>query len=300
MAFMGIFAMAMVVMLVILGVILFIAVVGIILLIVSRQMRKKQLNEKGNGKKTYLVLWILGWICILPLGAVILYVLFCLVSNEMYNRTSLGHHVIYGNYEEAERILKRGVTADCTIESNDPAKPGEQTLLSILCENGGFTNVYGDAVDDVVTADELAMMQLLIDYGADLERVTYIHEKDDDCHRYMEESDYYMGSDECGYTPLLYAVRNGNMETVKLLVENGADVNAKDFCGFNAVATVADNMSDRQGKELLVYLLDIGCDKRAITNFLQDSYFLASRHNTLNNEEIQSMLEWQKDGKLEK
>lgn len=121
------------------------------------------------------------------------------------------------------------------------------------------------------------MIQLLIDYGADLESRTYLHDKDDSIHMYQGESDYYESSDMCGYTPLLYAVYMGNKNTVKLLVENGADINAEDYCGFNAVLTIADGISDEKGYALLNYLLEKGCNQNHYTNFYQDATFLAFR-----------------------
>lgn len=286
MAFMGIFLVAMVV---VIAVIAFFTILGIIFLIISAVKHRKWKKQPGK-RKTYLVFRVLGIICMIPLLIVLIMIPYEIITSKIHKHNSLRYHVMQGNFEDVERILESGVSPDCTLESNDPAEPGEQTLLSVLCENG-FTDMGGDPRDDEETEEELKMIQLLIDYGADIESTTYYHEKEATSHQYNEESDYYNSSDKCGYTPLLLAVYNGRIETVKLLVENGADINATDFCGFNAIATVADNMNDQYGVEILAYLLEQGCNKNAVTNYGQTISFLASRHsNGTKNEEIRKML----------
>ena len=41
-----------------------------------------------------------------------------------------------------------------------------------------------------------------------------------------------------------YAVQNGDLDMVKLLVENGADIHVIDKCGFNVICVAADNYWD--------------------------------------------------------
>lgn len=286
MAFAGLFLIFFVIVVVILGLSTLLGVIFLVVAAVKYQSWKKQ-PEKG---RNYIGFQVAGCLLMTPLIGVILILAYTKISTTMEHRNSLGYNVNCGNYEEAERILKKGADPDCTLKSNEPAESGEQTLLSLLCENG-FVDQYGDPVDDVESPEELAMIQLLIDYGADLESRTYEEDMEEHHHVYREESDLYSVSDACGYTPLLYAVRSGNAETVKLLVENGADINAADYCGFNAVATIADNLSDEQGEQLLVYLIEHGCDKNAPTNFMQEPSFLAYRNNLLDNERIQKILD---------
>lgn len=286
MAFMGLFLAFFVIVLAILG---FVTLLAIVFLIIAG-VKYRSWKKHPERRRTYIVFQVLGCICISPIVGVVVFIIYCYVSTAVQHNTSLSYNVQYGNYEKAEQILKKGANPDCTIESDKPAKPGEQTLLSVLCEKG-FVDVHGDPVDDVETKEELAMIQLLIDYGADIESRTYDEDMSQHHHSYEEDSDIYMVSDACGYTPLLHAVRNGNIKTTKLLVENGADINAADYCGFNAVATVADNLSDQEGEELLSYLLEQGGDENAATNFYQNAYFLASRNNLLDNDKIVEMLE---------
>ncbi len=87
-----------------------------------------------------------------------------------------------------------------------------------------------------------------------------------------------MVSDECGSTPLLIAAKAGNFEMVKLLIEEGADVTARDFCGFGLVETIVDNYEDDQGYDILVYAVEHGAPTDGLTNYRQSALFLAQRH----------------------
>lgn len=257
--------------------------VGAILLVISAIKHSDYKKKTSQGipvKRTYIVLRSIGLVCMIPLIAAVSLVVYSFISAGISSladkNMNLGYNVMNGNYENAERILKRGVTPDCTRYSNRHAGNGEETLLCVLAENG-FT--AGTDAADYEEEELLRMMQLLIDYGADLEYRTYEHPKESALHRMNDLSDYYMTSDNCGYTPLLYAVYNGEPERVRLLVDNGADINVKDYCGYNAVATIADNLSDRTGADMLDYLIDNGCTADNVTNFLQDVSFLLSRNS---------------------
>ena len=286
MAFMGMFLVAVAI---IIGVVVLFTILGIVLLRISVSKHRKWKIQPGK-RKSYLVFRVFGIICMLPLIISAIMIPYNLIKWKADENNSLSYHVMQGNVKEVKRLLESGVSPDCTLDDNEPAEPGEQTLLSVLCEKG-FTNTMGNPLDHEETEEELEMIQLLIDYGADIESTTYEHEEGDTLHEYQEECDYYMPSDRCGYTPLLFAIYGRRTETVKLLVKNGADINVKDFCGFNAVATVADNLPDEYGVEILDYLLKKGCDTDVVTKFGQKIDFLVSRHsNSFKNEEIQEML----------
>lgn len=295
MAFASLIAVYLLIIIVILAISTFTAFVLFLVSFFMKRNYKKKLTENqwatsDKAKKYYLIPRIIGWIFTIPLILCVVLIAYVIISTSVYKNNSLGYQVMHGNYIKAEKILKKGVSPDCTLDSNEPAKPGEQTLLSLLCEKG-FTNTLEDPIDDEETEEELKMIQLLIDYGADVESRTYSHDVTDSRHFYQEESDYYQTSDGCGYTPFLYAVYMGNEKTVELLVKNGADIQVEDYCGYNAISTIADNMSDDGGLSMLQYLLEKGCDKHHATKFYQGAYFLAFRSNSLENEKILELLE---------
>lgn len=298
MSFMGLFAVNIILTFIIIGVLIASSVVFLIVsLVLKRKYTRKLAEADGNGnnpRKWYLVPGGIAVLGFAVLAFMILESVFRFAFIVIEESTSLADSVNSGNYVKAEQLLKKGVDPDCTIESNRPAKNGERTLLMELCRNNGFADELGYPVDYELTAEEVAMIELLIEYGADVNAESYDHERDDRWHRYISKSDMYRTDDECGYTPLMYAVRYGNTELVKLLIEKGADVNKHDYCGFTPVAIVADNLRDDEGAEILRILMENGAAVDVTTNFRQSTLFLANR-NTLDadsrtNEEIFKIL----------
>lgn len=270
MAFMGIFLGMVIVFVVVISISTF---TGGILFTASAVMKR-------NGKKAFVVPLIFGCVFMLPLVSTIVLFISSVIETKVEHSQSLAYNVSCGNYSQAERLLKKGVSPDCTAESNEPAKDGEQTLLALMCENGGFWDSFDDPKDSDFTEDEEKMFRLLIEYGADVNSVSYRHQKESSNHRVTDEYSYYLPDDECGYTPLMYAVRYRHPEMVKILVENGADVNYRDFCGFTPVMTIADNLDDEDGEEMLLYLIENGATLSGYTEFGQDIAFLAFRQTT--------------------
>ena len=279
MAFIGVFLVALIITIIVVGVS---TVIGTSLLIISMVMKRKY-------NKTYLIPRIIGCVFMVPLVGLIGLIVYVGVSTVIEHKTSLAYSVTTGNYEQAEYLLKKGVSPNCTLESNEPAQDGQQTLLSVLCENGGFIDALEEPADDVVTEEELNMIRLLLQYGADIEAVDYEHEKNHEDHLYQESADYYNSKEGCGYTPLLHAVESGHYEIVKVLVEEGANVKASGYDGFNVVHIIAEELKDSEGEEMLQYLIDKGADAGALTNYKQDAAFLANRHHL-------SYRDWHNDG----
>ncbi len=298
MAFMGIFMMGLVTFLIIAAVLVISAISFLVISLVMKQNYKKKLSEAQDGDKKPRKWYIVPRVfCILNVAPLVFMAVMFVVSHihtQLEHRNSLAYNVMDGNYERVEALLKKGVDPDCTLRGNEPATDGLQTLLSELCENHGFTDNYDDPVDYEVTAEELEMMELLIEYGADVNSVSYKHDKNNSRHFTEDEYSFYNTDDICGYTPLLYAIRYTDADIVRLLIENGADVNVRDYCGYSAVATIADNLDDEEGLEILELLVENGADINATTNYGQSPQWLAFRQTTgqtpLDNEEIRKIL----------
>lgn len=69
--------------------------------------------------------------------------------------------------------------------------------------------------------------------------------------------------DKDGNTPLMYAIKYGNLEIPGLLLKRGADINAKNKAGETAM-NFAANRTDREARKVLVnFLLDSGIDEES-------------------------------------
>lgn len=286
MAFMGMFLVSAAVFLAVLGFCNFVAIACFIGSAVMKHRYKKRLALYPEVRKPVgiIVLKITGWIFLLPLFGTIALICVALISTKIKNNNSLWYNVNTGNFEQVEKLIDKGASPNCTKDSNEPAKDGEISILVSLCMHHGFTvqNGFEDTKDYELTEDEKKMIQLLIDKGADMEYRYYYHEEHD-------FSNYYEDSDGCGSTPLLCAVRYGDYELVKLLVENGADINAKDAYGYNAAALVADELNDKYGAEIAQYLVDNGAETECTTKLGSSMYFLIGRNSQHSNEKIREI-----------
>ena len=94
--------------------------------------------------------------------------------------------------------------------------------------------------------------------------------------------DIYANSDHyCGNTPLICAVRYRRPEVVEFLIDNGADVNQANDCGFTPILMCADTRNDNNGGiEIATMLLNEGADISAVSNFHQDILWLLMRRGT--------------------
>lgn len=277
MAFMGILLMWLAVILVVLGITTTISIISFILFLI---MKKKK-------KKIKILFLVLAIMFIAPLVLTVGGIVVAIIASQVEKNASLTYNVMTANFVQAEKLLKKGVSPDCSIFSDEQAKDGELTILSCLCEYGfvepaALKGEYGHiSPNDTQNRDEiLKMAQLLIKYGADVNYVN--HEEGCENHTPREESDYYMSSDGCGRTPFLWAVYNNDLELAKLLVENGAKADAEDYTGYNAIEIIGDSRGGlaHTGTEMLEYVVSLGVtyDGKS-TNLGQELEFLVMRNN---------------------
>ncbi|SCW26577.1 Ankyrin repeat-containing protein [Ruminococcaceae bacterium YRB3002] len=295
MAFMGMFLAFMAVVIVVLGISALIVLIcflssGLIML----GIRKKN-KDSGNIKTPWYVitLRVIGCIAALPLIAAFGVVIYVLIASAVDKRTNLPRAVMSYDYEQAESILQNGADPDVRDKYG-------KTLLICMTNHDSFVSVDDDMRYDCRTSnywndeEDIKMMELLLKYGADINAgVTGCG--DENNHVYEEGGwhDIYANSDHyCGNTPLIYAVRDRSAELVEFLIDNGADVNQSNACGFTPILMCADMRSDdNDGLEIAAMLMEEGADPKAVTNFHQDIYWLLSRQNTDENSRITALIE---------
>ena len=292
MAFMGIFMMWLIPFLIFLGVCNTVAIVCFIIAAVVKHKYKKRAAADPSVKKPIspIILKITGWLFLLPLIGTVGLIGTAVIHTEIENRNSLWYNVNNGNFKRVEQLIDKGASPNCTKESNEPAQNGEESILVILCRHHGFTTGLNDddTKDRELTDDEKKMILLLIEKGADLEYKYYRHEEHD-----IEGTSSYAHADKCGRTPFLWAVTTGDYELVKLLADNGADINAKDVYGYNGVAIVADELNDERGLDILQYLLDKGVEKDYNTKLGPRIWLLAERNREIGNEKIRELIPYE-------
>lgn len=168
------------------------------------------------------------------------------------------------DYEAAQKMIDEGASPDSapsTLEESRECVPaGERTMLHELCGREQTPE----------NEDWLRKIEFLLDNGADIEWRAYNHEAGNEEHFRHDDLQYFHRTDYCGWTPLMSAVSGGRVETVKLLIEHGADVNAVDFSGCNALFYAARSYKGEDAGEITRILIQNGIDYRKTDNFGQN------------------------------
>ena len=302
MAFMGMFMIFLAVILTILGVSAFIAFVcflssGLIMLSI-----RKKTKDSGTVKRPWYVitLRVIGSIATVPLVITLGLIIYAVIASAIDRRTNLPKAVMNGDYDLAEKILADGADPDVRDQYG-------RTLLMCIADHNPYTAVDDSGYDyrydysigpslsgwDDDDDEDIKMMELLLEYGADINATV------PDCgyeenHVYEEGgwTDIYANSDHyCGNTPLIYAVRYRSADVVEFMIDNGADVNKANTCGFTPLLMCADMRYDSDdGAEIISMLLEEGADPHAITNFHQDILWLISRSNSADKNEMMRLV----------
>lgn len=144
-----------------------------------------------------------------------------IIADNTSERNDLYYQANSGTVAGMERILKKGVPADC-IAFGDPGKnvPAQGTQTTIL---GYLVSYYTDSRNEHEQYGE--KIRLLIDYGADVNRKM----------GYLSQPDKIE-------TPYLMAIGRGDYELIELLLKNGANVNERYPDGSTALDLINKNI----------------------------------------------------------
>ena len=155
-------------------------------------------------------------------------------ARNQFDATPIGEAAVIGNAPILEMLLKAGASANTlSHEGQAPlmvvARTGQIEAAKVLLHHGADVNAkeqWGgqSALMWAAAQSQPEMMKLLIEHGADINAKG----KERDWQRRItsepRKKDMYHG----GFTPLLYAAREGCLPCVKVLVEARADLNLAD------------------------------------------------------------------------
>lgn len=218
-------------------------------------------KKKG---KSYKGFQITGIVCIIPIVLMIIYGEVKNKKDEINTNNLLSYQLFHGNYDKAEELIENGVSPDSALYENRIAKDGEHTILISLCAKNYLYNPKFEGLVNENNRKEF--ITFLLDHGADPDKEIYLHARGYEEHSY-EGASWRKRSDRCGCTPLMYAIMCGDLDTAELLIEKGADVNAIDYCGYNAAAIVVSELRKDDAKQFLELLNKNGCDMNVMTNY---------------------------------
>lgn len=244
--------------LILMGIALLFAVVAVVLFIISFSTKKK-------GKESYKALRILSAIFMVPTILMTIFMSCVYISDSNAKNKLLSCQLLNDNLTRSEKIIAQGASVDCGFYSNDEVEPGNHTLLYALCKKDYLYPGYVDAHVTDENRDE--MIRFLLENGANPNREIYYHEKDYKSHSFTKEADINNSSDTCGATPFLMAIYCNNLSSARLLLEYGADINAKDYSGFNAAYYAMRNKSKEEADEILDFLSENGCELNVVNNY---------------------------------
>lgn len=227
------------------------------------------LAKRNNGKRYPKVLITLGLIVLIPFTVMVVVGSIRAAIHRAENRKNLYYCVVNGEFRYAKKLIDQGASperaANINVTSNAPVPDGQDSLLIHFC----------------MREDSSEAVAFLIQNGADVNRRTWEHERDYAGHSGNAGFGYQSG-DNCGKTPLMAAAATGNVQSVELLIEGGADVNATDYFGKTALMYAASSHQGDDAVQIAELLVKNGADLNTVDHFGQTVWDYAERHGMEN------------------
>jgi serine/threonine-protein phosphatase 6 regulatory ankyrin repeat subunit B len=166
-----------------------------------------------------------------------------------YGATPMSTAAESGSHDILEAMLAAGGDVDSPNREGQTllmavARTGNTDTARLLLERGAKVNTRENwggqsALMWAASQQQPAMVKLLIEYGADADDRS---KAQDWQRRITSEPRIKPQLDPGGYTPLLYAAREGCVGCVEALLEGGADINLTDLWGRTPLIMALENL----------------------------------------------------------
>lgn len=173
-----------------------------------------------------------------------------------------------GSATMIERLLRAGAKTNVRIASGETplmtaARAGDVTAVRLLLAHGADVNAKEGfrgqtALMWAVDQKQAEVARVLIENGADIHARSQVwHQLENTAGNANPVGDFEMAHG--GSTPLLFAARNGDLASARVLVDAGANVNDTVAAGMSALVVAAHSNHG----ELAAYFLERGADPNA-------------------------------------
>lgn len=205
--------------------------------------------------------------------------------------TALHYAAHSGNKNAVSMLIELGANINKACDGGASAiffalGNGHIEIVELLIRHNADVNLKGGSGETPIfkVQDNQEIAKILVNAGADLtiisnvDKCTVIHTASRFGNKYLVErilksdhSDIINSQDSMGYTPLHFASGTGEIIIVKLLMEAGAEIEAKNLLGDTPLIEAARLVGSEGKVDIIQYLLEAGANVHTKTRYGGDT-----------------------------